>query len=430
MTGRLPAVDSPAWVGAGAVVAGSATYGLLVVVARALGPSAYAEFSLFWAAIVIVSLGTFLPVEQVLARWTARRDGPSGAREPLGAGLRVGGLLVVPGVVAHAMVWLGQGEQHARSLLVTVVVAFAVACAGFALQFPARGVLAGLHSLRDYAVVISVDAVLRAVVAGALWVVGVRSVGPYVATVAGSSLVCGVVGLVLVRRRRRSLGHETVTRTPAATEPSEPSVGREVGTLVVATLGMQLLLNSGTVVAGIASTGAEAVLAGHVLAVITLARLPVFVAQSAQASYVARIASYAHRGQRAELRRLLTVLAGAVLVVGSVSVLVAGVWGPPLVSLVFGPGYTVSWTMTLLLASGVAVYLVASVSNDVAVALGAQRRLGVAWVVGAAGAALVAVVVPDLVLRSALPLVVGSVVAGALILPDVVARVRGVRSAW
>jgi hypothetical protein len=63
------------------------------------------------------------------------------------------------------------------------------------------------------------------------------------------------------------------------------------------------------------------------------------------------------------------------------------------------------------------------VTNDVAVALGEHRRLWPAWMIGSVAAALVAVTLTDLVLRSTVPLLVGSVVAAALLLPVVRRRV-------
>ena len=93
--------------------------------------------------------------------------------------------------------------------------------------------------------------------------------------------------------------------------------------------------------------------------------------------------------------------------------------GPQAVRLVFGAEYDISRGAATLVALGVAAYLVASVSNDVAVALGEHLRLGLAWATGIASACLVAALVPDLVLRATLPLLVGSVVAAAVLLPAV-----------
>jgi O-antigen/teichoic acid export membrane protein len=424
---RTQRSSSPLWVAAGAVVSGGATYALLVVAGRALGPASYGEFSLFWAAIIITSMGAFLPVEQVLARRTAGSGAvPGSTPSPLARGLRLSTAIAVGAVVVHTGVWLFQADRHGTEVVLAAVFAFAIASAGFVMQFSARGVLAGRHALREYVIVIAVDALVRATAAIALWAAGITSVGAYMIAVGVSSLTCGVVGLVFVHRvsvpadLALSDGASVVGTVQLATRP----FGREVGGLVVAMLCMQGLLNSGIVVAALAGRGADAVVAGHVLAAITLARLPVFVLQSAQAAYVSRIAALQRRRDGRAVRGVLVWLATAVGGVATATILVAAVLGPFIVRIVFGPDFGIARSATTLVALGVGAYLVASVSNDVAVALGAHHRVGRAWVAGAGAAIVIAVLVPDLTFRTTLPLLVGSVIAAGMILPVVAARGR------
>ncbi|MBO3101418.1 lipopolysaccharide biosynthesis protein [Cellulomonas fengjieae] len=419
--------DSPTWVALGALTSGAATYVLLVVTARAVGPAAYGRFSLFWAAIIITSLGAFLPFEQVLARRSAGRRASAASVVALRvSGTRLALVVAAIAIAVHTVIQLVRGGS--TDAVVISVVAFALACLGYAWQFPSRGVLAGRTAFRQYAVVVVVDAGLRAVLALVLWAAGVHSVGPYVAAVAASSLVCGAVGAWLVHRWDR---HAPATPVVAEALPRRgATLAHEVGGLVVAMLCMQALLNSGLVVAGAAGTGQDAVVAGHLLAALTLARLPVFVLQAAQAAYVSRIADLAHRREHAALRRLLLMVASAVLAMAAATVLVAAAVGPQLVSLVFGPDYTVSRAAVTLVAGGIAAYLVASVTNDVAVALGAHRWTSPAWVCALLTAVVVAVAVPDLIVRSALPLLVGSLTAAAVLLPVVIRRARPDAPAW
>lgn len=412
--------SSPSWLAAGAAFSGGCTYVLLVVTARAVGPAAYGRFSLFWAAIVITSLGLFLPVEQVIARRSARSDSsPAALTGLLRSGLRRGAVLAGLAVVVYSALLLVRWGTEAGVL--AVLLAFAVASAGFVAQFPARGVLGGRIALREYAAVIAVDAGLRAIAAVSLWLAGVTAVAAYATAVGLSSLACGLVGIALVRRcawQDVAGGATAGGAAPPAVAPQR--IGREelTGT-VTAALSMQLLLNSAIVVAGLVGTGPDAVLAGHLLAVIMLARLPVFVFQAGQAAYVGRVATRAHAGDLVGLRRLLGRLAALVAAVACLTVVGAAVVGPQAVRLVFGAEYDISRGAATLVALGVAAYLVASVSNDVAVALGEHLRLGLAWATGIASACLVAALVPDLVLRATLPLLVGSVVAAAVLLPAV-----------
>lgn len=419
-TFRRPS-SSPSWLAVGAAFSGVCTYVLLVVTARAVGPEAYGRFSLFWAAIIIVSFGLFLPVEQVLARRSARTDGSrSAVAALLGTGIRRGLVLAGAATVVHTALWLvrwGTGSE-----VVLVAVAFAVAAAGFTVQFPARGTLSGRIALREYAMVVAADAGLRTVAVIALWLAGVTEVAAYALVVALSALACGLLGVGLARHTAR---HEEA----ATTTPILPIRRDELAGTVTAALSMQLLLNSAIVVAGLVGSGPDAALAGQLLTVLVLARLPVFVFQSGQAAYVGRVAARAHSGDRAGLDRLLRRLAGIVAVVAVLTVAVAAAAGPPIIRLVFGAEYDVSRGMTTLVALGVAAYLMTSVTNDVAVALGEDRRLARAWLAGILVAGVVAAGIPDLVLRSALPLLVGSVVAATLLMPAVqerlVARSRG-----
>ena len=70
----------------GVGAAALATYVYLIVVARAVGPAEYAAFSAFWAVVVIIGTGVYLPVEQESARRGAAGAGPAPPRGPRRAG--------------------------------------------------------------------------------------------------------------------------------------------------------------------------------------------------------------------------------------------------------------------------------------------------------------------------------------------------------
>ena len=414
----LPPPAAPSWLAVGAAVAGPSTYVLLVVIARAVGPTEYARFSLLWTAVVVASLGAFLPVEQVLARRAAATPGGDGLGRLLDAGIRRAGVVGALSLAVLTTLWTarwGLSGDTAWAVAVTVV-----AVGGFVLQFPARGVLGGTGAMRDYAAVVIVDAGGRAVAALALWAAGVTAVWPYAAAVAASALACGTVGVRAVGRAGR---REPAGAAGAAVGPATaPGTAVLAGTIAAA-LSMQLLLNSAVVVAGAVATGEQAELAGVLLAVVVVARAPVFVFQSLQGAYVGAVARLA-LGADPGLGRLLRRLAGLVGATALATLAVGALAGPALLSALFGPGYQVGRTTAAVAALGVALYLVASVTNDVAVALGEHRRLGPAWIGGVLAGAVTAVVVPDLALRTTLPLVVGSVVAVAVLAPAVLARLH------
>lgn len=393
----VPPPRSPAWIAMGAVLSGITTYAMLVVVGRVLGAGAYGEFSVFWSAILIASFGLFLPIEQVVARRQAGRDTSA---PMLCAATRAGLLLAAVAIV----VLIAASELGPTSSTISGVaaVAFSVAALGFAAQFPARGVLAGTLRMRGYAAVITIDAVLRFVVVVVLAVCGVATVGPYATTIAATALGSGIVGLWLSRPRA------------GAPTPAVDGIVRETAGLSVAMLCMQLLVNSPMLIAGFICD--DPVVAGHLLALTTVARLSVFVAQSGQAVYVGRIAAATFRGDDDVRRRLIRWVAGGIGAVAMATLAGMALVGPPLIDLVYGDGYAVDRLECVLVGAGVAAYLIASVANDLSVALEQHRRAGAVWLLGAAAAMVPVVQVDDPIWRSTLPLLVGSTVAAALTL--------------
>jgi O-antigen/teichoic acid export membrane protein len=414
----LPNARSPLWIAAGGAYAGLTTYVLLVLTARALGPDEYGVFSLFWSAFVLVSIGVFLPIEQVLAR---RRAGVSDGGL-LGAGIRVG--LVCAGITAGAIAAFQLIARSGNGVALSALVAFTVGAAGFALQSPSRGVLSGRLDLRQYAAVISVDGTVRTASVIVLWAVGAHLAAPYVISVGASALVAGIVGIWLVRGGDAT-GVETGSATTAG--PVKPpgevrTLWSEASGLVVALMCMQALLNSPVLVAG--AFAESAAFTGRLMAIAAVARVPVFLTQAGQATYMGRIASAHHKHDQAAVRRLVMHVARVVGAMAVLTLLGAVTLGPQLLRLVFGPEYVVSRLACTLVAAGVGVYLIASVANDISVAVGAHGRAAVTWLLAAVAGAVPAVVLDDIMLRSTMPMLVGSAVAAAAVLPRIVRALR------
>ena len=421
----MPPRSSRLWIAFGSAISGAATYALLVVVARALSPAHYGEFSFFWAVIVVASIGLYLPMEQLVVRRLARVDPRGPARKlTFDAGIRSSATVGIVSAIVLGVLWTFlRGAAPGESLYVLMLLA---GLAGCVIQFPSRGALAASGDFRGYGLVVCIDAVARLVVAVGLWATGVDSPHAFAAAVAGSAILSGVAGRVLAGIR--------LSEVPLLAAPPSPSavparfLGREAARLVSAATCMQLLLNSGILIASVVH-GPQASFAGHLVAVLTLARLPIFVAQSLQATYVSKLATHAHLGELVELRRLLKGLALAVAVVDAATLSVAVMIGPELITFIYGEQYVVGRDATVLVALGVVLYLAAAVTNDVAVAIGAFRRVQVAWVAGAIVACGIAVGVDDILLRSTLPLIFGSTVAASVLCGAVVRSAKTSRRA-
>jgi O-antigen/teichoic acid export membrane protein len=295
----------------------------------------------------------------------------------------------------------------------SIIAIFVVVCAGYCLQFPARGVLAATRRFRGYATVVTVEALVRALVAVVLWAVGETSVWLFAAAVGGSALLAGVVGVGLIRRDGSTRGGQQVT-----------DFGRDSARLVVAASSMQTLLNSGTLVAKFLAAPAQATFAGQLLAVITIARLPVLVFQSLQSVYVSRLARGWHLRDSPEVRHLLGVL---MLLAGSLAALLvagAAVIGTFVTRLVFGPDYAIDRTTCVLVALGVAVYLVAAVASDSSIAVGMHTLIVSAWVAGLLVGVVVAIWAPTLLTKATVPLIAGASLACVVLVVALVVRTR------
>ncbi|GIF98402.1 lipopolysaccharide biosynthesis protein [Catellatospora citrea] len=409
----LPSARSPLWIAAGGAYSGLTTYVLLVMTARALGPDQYGVFSIFWSTLVLILLGVFLPIEQVLA---FRRAGGKSVDGLLGSGIRMG--LIYTGVCVAAVAAF-QLVVDGGGIALSVLVAITLGVAGSALQSPARGMLSGQLDLRGYAAVISIDGTGRTVGVIVLWAIGTRQAAPYMICVGASALLAGIVGVWLVRRG----GEAARTEGHAGDSPGGlRSIWREVSGLVVALLCMQALLNSPVLVAG--AFAGDAAFTGLLMAIVSAARLPVFLAQAGQATYVGRIATAHHRHDLHAVRRLMTLVAGVVGALALLTVLGAAALGPQLVHLVFGSGYVVDRLTCILVAAGVGLYLIASVANDISVAVGAHGRAAPIWFLAAVAGVVPALLLNDMVLRSTLPMLIGSAVAAAVLVPRILRNLK------
>lgn len=415
----MPGGGSAMWVLASTAINATTTYVLLIVVARALGPVRYADFSVFWAVTIISGLGFFLPLEQETARRVAAGAGGSG-RSVWVRGLALGGIIALVAAAVAAAIWWH--TDHGP----LIVLGYLVALSGYTWQFPSRGVLSGQRRLARYGCVAAVDAVVRLAGVVVLAALGVQLTAAYGLVIAGSAVTAAVLATSIAGVSRRSQPVRPGRPRPADVSASPTPVGfvPDALVLVLAAACMQTLLNSGTLVARGFAGPAQVALAGQLLAFLTVVRLPVFLFQSLQATYLNRLAGGVQRGDRVAVRRLLTLLASVVGGVAALMVAGAATVGPWAVRVLFGAEYAVPRNGAVLVAVSVAAYLLASVANDASVAMGAHRRIVLAWPIGVLMAGLTAFVLHDLVVRSTVPLAVGAVTAAAVLLPGIARQMR------
>jgi O-antigen/teichoic acid export membrane protein len=172
----------------------------------------------------------------------------------------------------------------------------------------------------------------------------------------------------------------------------------------------------------LASTPAEATDAGRLLAAFTLSRIPLFLVVPLQSALLPMLTAALAGGDRAKLVRMMRLLALGLLGLGGAGVLVGWLAGPWLVGLIFGEQYVLGGMHVALLALGVAAYIVLVLVTQVLVASVRHRLVAWSWLSGLLVAAVVMVLVPDLLLRAELAFLLGSLtgwlVGTALVLSE------------
>ncbi|MBO0982809.1 hypothetical protein [Rathayibacter sp. SD072] len=386
---------------AGAAVAGAATYALVLIVAATAEASAYSEFSVFWSMTVIVALGVFLPLEQETSRLvsTGRLAGP--ASTVVGSMLRRGLVLALLAGVVSAGLWAVLVGFSSRSLV--LFGALVLSYAGYAVQFSVRGLLAGTGRRALYGVVVGSEGVARILLA-LLVALLLPETAAFAGLVAVAAAASAVPALLALRGERGA--QVDAVRTPTGAE-----VRHGLSRLVLGTIVLQLLLNSPPLLAAALSPGA---LAGAVLSTVTLARIPIFVYQSLQSMYLPLVAGALRDGDGPRARRVVAVAVGAASVVAVLVVATASLLGPWVMSVAFPAVAAPDAVGIGAIAAAVSLLLVALVASDGLAALGDHAALSAHWLIGAAAGALALLLPVDDVVRSVLPLAVGSVLAGAL----------------
>ena len=382
-------------------IAGLASYGFMVVSARALGSEAYAPLSVMWVLTILIGPGLFLPVEQELARALATRAAHrTGSRRVVVRAATLAASLL--GVIALATTLarhtLTAELFHGQDYLVAALV---IALVGYGGAHLTKGVLAGVGHFHRYARFTAGDALARLGIVVVLALVGARSPAPYGFAVAAAIFV-GILAALWGSGRLMEPGPP----------PAWRELGASLGGLLAASLLSLGLANVGPVAVQLLSEDADSDAVASFLLALVVARVPLFLFQAIQAGLVPRIATLASNGLLSRLRRELSHMIGIVATLGAIGVIVAGLAGPALVRLLFGPEFRVGGRTMVLLALSSTLFMVAAVVAQAAIALGGQA--GTAWAWGLAllsfGVALF-VPVEDLYLRVELASVISCAVA-------------------
>jgi O-antigen/teichoic acid export membrane protein len=366
-----------AWLlSAGMLASGVLTYAFHVLAARSLGPAAYGQIAVLWAAMFIASIMLFRPLEQTTSRALADRRARG---EEVATVLRsiasvsVVALLLI--VLGTALAWtpianaLFDGDNALTALLLAGIGAYGA-------SYLVRGVLGGVRWFGGYGLCLLADAIVRLVVAAPLIVVASE-------LTAGVAVVAAGIGgalapLVLARGRLRGTG-----RGGAAPAFHTGSALAFAAPAVAIAAADQLLVNGAPLLVTLGSGTAAGSTAGVVFAATMLVRAPVYVFQGVAAALLPNLTDLNARASRAEFRRAVARTSAFMLASGAVIVVGATLLGPAAMRLLYGEGFDATRLELALLGAGVAFYLAASTCSQALLALGCVRRAAAAWILSA-----------------------------------------------
>ena len=398
------------------IASGVFTYAFLVLAARSLGQDAYGRIGVLWAAMYVVAILVFRPLEQATSQAIAERlaggsEAKSVVRSMSAVWIAVAALLC--GCVAVAWPVVSRSLFGSSDALTA---AFLVGVLGYGACYIVRGFLGGARWFNGYAIVLLAEGAGRMLLAAPLLIVGSRNVAAVAVAAAG---VAGAVAPLLAGHRR--------LRGSLAGAPAEPYRARRAasfaGPAAVVAGADQLLVNGAPLLVAAGTHDGKTV--GVVFAATMLVRAPVYVFQGFAASLLPNLTHVGVTAGRSVLRRAVLRAVAVLFAIGIGFVAVVGIAGPTATRMVYGSSFDAgAWSLALL-AAGVACYLAAGTFSQALLALRHVTTSAVAWSIAAVSFVGSFALLPgDPLLRSSAALAIGSLVAAVALGIALLARAR------
>jgi O-antigen/teichoic acid export membrane protein len=372
---RRPALAG-AWVVSGSMLAsGLLIYVFHVLAARSLGAVAYGQIAVLWAAMFVVVIVLFRPLEQTTARALADRHARGEeVRTVVRAVAALCCAMLVALTAGYLLRWgaigdrLFLGDDTMTTLLLAGIVAYAIA-------YVSRGIVTGARWFGGYGLGLMADAVARIAIAAPLVYVASKSAAAAAVTLAG--LVGALVPLYVGRGRLRAFlgggGASARFELRSALAFAAPAS--------VIAAADQLLVNGAPLLV-ILDEGAHASkIAGLVFAATMLVRVPVYVFQGVAASILPNLTRLQVLEDPHGFRRAVLQTAGYLLAAGAVILAFAALLGPESMRFLYGEDFDAGRTELVLLGAGVASYLAATTFSQALLALDRGVGAASAWTV-------------------------------------------------
>jgi O-antigen/teichoic acid export membrane protein len=392
-------------VGVGLAVLGVASYVHLAVAGHALDDADQSSVSVLWAIVFSIGIGLFMPVEQEVARLVAAR---SVAGEGVLPVLRTATVLtgaVLAAVLAILAVAAGPIADRLFDGDRGMVLALGGAFTGLAAEHLTRGVLSGVGRFGWYGAQLAVDGGLRIVIAGGLGLAGVQSPVAFAMVLAIAPVAAVVLTMPAVLRGLASGAAVTMATLSAG-----------LGLLVASSLLAQLVANIGVVNVRLFEP-ADSPVAGALLSALVLARIPLFVFASLQASLLPALVRSVTAGDIDGYRRQLVRALAAVAVLGAAGAVAVVALGPFLVRVLFDVDEGLTRADFAWLGGGTLAYMIATVLGQAVVARGWHAGQAVGWLVGTVVLVAVTLGPGDVRLRVELAFAIGSLAVIPVVVP-------------
>jgi O-antigen/teichoic acid export membrane protein len=385
---------SVARVGMATVLTALCGYTVVYLAARDLAPAGFSVFAVFWGAFGLVT-----GAANGLLQETAREVRSAGYAAVVAGRrthpLRVAGMVGLGAALAiggSSPLWCRQVFADARWLSVGLL---SVGLAGFCLHATLLGMLAGVNGWTQYGALMVTDAVIRVTIAAATFAVGWGLVGFLWATVAGATAwLIMIVTSPATRAAARLL-------TPGGTATFLRGAAHSItaaGASAVLVMGFPVLLKVTS-----NELGAEG---GVVILAVTLTRAPLLVPLTAmQGNLIAHFVDE-------RTGRMRALIAPAVLIggIGTVGVAAAGLLGPWLLRIGFGPGYHAANTLLAWLTAAAAAIAMLTLTGAATVAAALHRAYALGWVGATVASTLLLLLPLPLETRTVVALLCGPLV--------------------
>jgi O-antigen/teichoic acid export membrane protein len=362
-----------AWILSGAtILSGLLTYGFHVLAARTLGPAAYGQIAVLWAALFLAAVVLCRPLEQTTSRALADRLARG---EEATAVLRAVALLASTVVVAiglaAALGWETVRERlFAGDDLLTALLVGGIAV--YALAYAVRGLVAGIGWFGGYGLALVADTGTR--LALALPLVAIASPRLAAVAVAGAG-AAGIVAPLATGRRRLRVARDGL---PGQRFRLGSALGFAAPASIVAAAD-QLFVNGGPILVMLGGGEDASAVAGVVFAATMLVRVPVYLFQGLAASLLPNLTRLHAVEDTLGFRRAVVRTAAVLLMLGAATVVGAAAVGPETLRILYGSGFEAGRLELTLLGAGVGVYLVAATLSQALLALGRAGVAACAW---------------------------------------------------